>query len=195
MATERDHATSRGPTAPVLTGRRPAHEAREPERSLLVRWRPPMIPRPRPPSSRSVEPGQHVRRELPTLWCVDRERGIPRGAEAFLLSTGPHPGLVARGSVCCWPFLAARSDRIGTVGQHVIIEWVEVLPLPGAIPIELHASISRWGWTPSDSSAESLPAEFAEWIRHVWELGTQRQQEAAARVHRPRHGQPAPRST
>jgi hypothetical protein len=108
---------------------------------------------------------------LPTLLPVDRHRGIPRGASAYLLLTGWTSGLIARGHVQCAPFLAARRDRPGTVSQHVVVEWTQVLGLGDRIPLEiLQAEVPVAGWLPlmRDSSAVPLTDEHSELVRRLW---------------------------
>lgn len=128
---------------------------------VLLRWG--SIPSPRGAAARSAP------LLPPEVWCVDRERGIPRGADVFLMQTGPAPGLVARGVVSRPPFLAARSDRIGTVGQHIGVEWLELLSWSARIPIEvLDASVPECQWSTGLPAAEPLPADLAARVEHVW---------------------------
>lgn len=115
---------------------------------------------------------------LPTLLCVDKHRGIPRGANAYLLLTGWTSGLIARGSVLCAPFLSARLDRPGTVGQHVLVEWTQALGLGDRIPLEiLQAEIPEAGWLrpPMEASAVPLTGELSELVRRLWHLWIDRE--------------------
>lgn len=115
---------------------------------------------------------------LPTLLCVDKHRGIPRGAKAYLLLTGWTSGLIARGDVVCAPFLAARLDRPGTVGQHVVVEWTQALGLGDRIPLEiLQAQIPEAGWLPLtvETSAVPLTSELAQQVHRLWHLWIDRE--------------------
>lgn len=108
---------------------------------------------------------------LPTLLCVDKHRAIPRGASAYLLLTGWTSGLIARGNVLCAPFLAARLDRPGTVGQHVVVEWTQTLGLSERIPLEiLQAEMPEAGWPPLPKEASAVPLthEISELVRRLW---------------------------
>ena len=108
---------------------------------------------------------------LPTVLSVDRHRAIPRGASAYLLLTGWTSGLIARGDVLCAPFLAARLDRPGTVGQHVVVEWTQALGLGDRIPLEiLQAEVPDAGWLPltMDVSAVPLTEELSEQVSRLW---------------------------
>ena len=109
---------------------------------------------------------------LPPLLCVDRHRGIPRGASAYLMLTGWTCGLIARGDVLCAPFLGARLDRPGTVGQHVVVEWTQELGLGDRIPLEiLQAEIPEGGWLPltREASAVPLTKELADQVHRLWQ--------------------------
>ena len=128
---------------------------------VLLRWGP--VPAPRMAAARQAP------LLPPEVWCVDQERGIPRGADVFLMQTGQAPGLVARGVVSRPPFLAARSDQIGTVGQHIGVEWLELLSSSARIPIEvLDASVPEWQWSTGVPAAEPLPRDLAARVEHVW---------------------------
>lgn len=112
---------------------------------------------------------------MPTLMCVDGHRDIPRGASAYLLLTGWASGLIARGSLVCAPFLAARLDRPGTVGQHVLVRWTEVLGLGDRIPLEiLQAELPEAGWLAltGEASAMSLTARLTELVHRLWRVWT-----------------------
>lgn len=108
---------------------------------------------------------------LPTLVSVDKHRGIPRGASAYLVLTGWTSGVIARGRVLCAPFLAARLDRPGTVGQHVLVDWTQTLGLGDRIPLEvLQAEIPEAGWRSllMEASAVPLTNEFSELVHRLW---------------------------
>lgn len=129
---------------------------------VLLRWGPSQ-PMPRVLHARSVP----VR--PPDVWCVGQERGIARGSSVFLLHTGPAPGLVARGVVSRAPFIAAREDRIGTVGQHIGVEWQELHSLTTRIPLDvLVAAVPDWRWLPGEASGVVLPADLLECVERVW---------------------------
>jgi len=174
------HHPSHGRRTPALSmpteEPRVGHRAPVRESSLMVQWRRPTIPLPRGPMGSQDEAARQMPRALPTLWCVDQERGIPRGALAYLIATGQNPSLIARGHVHCRPFLAARSDRVGTVGHHVIVLWGEILAMPRALPLEvLQAWVPDWDWPTADGSAAAVPAEVTRRIDRVWNLWTGRQ--------------------
>jgi hypothetical protein len=129
---------------------------------VVLRWAP-SIPMPRGHHSRPVP----VR--PPDVWCVDQERGIARGSCVFLLHAGQAPGLVARGVVSRAPFLAAREDRIGTVGQHIGVEWQELHALTTRVPLDvLVAAVPDWLWLPDQGAAAVLPPDLVECLERVW---------------------------
>ncbi len=100
---------------------------------------------------------------------MDEERGIPRGSDVFLMSTGHGPGLVARGLVSRSPFLAARRDRVGTVAQHITVEWLELLSAAKRIPVEiLSAALPDRDWLPAEGAAVALPVDLVARIEQVW---------------------------
>lgn len=122
---------------------------------------------------------------LPTLLCVDKHRAIPRGASAYLLLTGWTSGLIARGNVLCAPFLAARPDRPGTVGQHVLVEWTQTLGFNERIPLEiLQAQMPEAGWPPlpKEASAVPLTQEISELIRRLWHTWIGREEEGSRSI-------------
>jgi hypothetical protein len=105
----------------------------------------------------------------PDLWCVDRQRRIPRGAGVFLLAQGSTCGLIGRGVVSRPPFLAARRDRPGTVAQHLLVEWAAVLAVPDRVPVELlQSEVPECDWCRTDRSALGLTATTAERLDLVW---------------------------
>jgi hypothetical protein len=105
----------------------------------------------------------------PELWCVDRQRLIPRGAGAFLLVRGSTCGLIGRGVVSRPPFLAARRDRPGTVAQHLLVEWTTVLAVTDRVPVEILASeVLECDWSRTDGSAFGLDSATAERLEVVW---------------------------
>lgn len=84
------------------------------------------------------------------------------------MHTGQAPGLVARGRVLRAPFLAARADRVGTVGQHITVEWLEVLSAAGRIPLDiLHIAAPDWSWHAA-APASVLPADLVERVERMW---------------------------
>ena len=129
---------------------------------VVLRWMP-SIPMPGGHHSRAVP----VR--PPEVWCVDQERGIARGSCVFLLHAGQPPGLVARGVVSRAPFLAAREDRIGTVGQHIGVEWLELHSLTTRIPLDvLVAAVPDWRWLPEEPAGVVLLPDLVECLERVW---------------------------
>jgi hypothetical protein len=105
----------------------------------------------------------------PELWCVDRQRLIPRGAGAFLLALGSASGLIGRGVVSRPPFLAARRDRPGTVAQHLLVEWTGVLAVPDRVPLELlQSEVPEYDWCRTDGSALGLSTATAARLDRVW---------------------------
>jgi hypothetical protein len=105
----------------------------------------------------------------PELWCVDKQRLIPRGAGAFLLVQGSTCGLIGRGVVSRPPFLAARRDRPGTVAQHLLVEWATVLAVPDRVPVELlQSEVPECDWSRTDRSALGLDPATAERLDLVW---------------------------
>lgn len=135
---------------------------------VVLRWSP-TVPLPRTPiGAPAVRPGGRAM-PLPTLLCVDDHRGIPRGASAYLQLTGWASGLIARGNVLCAPFLAARPNRPGTVGQHVVVDWTQALGLGERIPLELlEAEVPGVGWQATDASAVPLRNGLTEQVRRLW---------------------------
>jgi hypothetical protein len=156
-------APAKPPREPVVVRSAPDSIA-----AVLVCWDVSVpFPRTRTPGD-AVQPSER-RGTAPELWCVDRQRLIPRGASAFLLVQGSTCGLIGHGVVSRPPFLAARRDRPGTVAQHLLVEWTAVLAVPDRVPFELLASeVPECDWTRMDGSALGLGAAAAERLEVVW---------------------------
>jgi hypothetical protein len=136
--------------------------------AVLVCWDV-TVPFPRMPTRGDAVPRSGRRGTAPELWCVDKQRLIPRGAGAFLLVQGSTCGLIGRGVVSRPPFLAARRDRPGTVAQHLLVEWATVLAVPDRVPVELLASeVPECDWRRTDRAALGLNAATAERLDLVW---------------------------
>jgi hypothetical protein len=150
------------------TGDEVSRTERAEDSGVVLRWSP-TVPFPRTPmGAPPVRPGGSGM-PLPTLMCVDSHRGIPRGASAYLLLTGGPPGLIARGGVLCAPFLAARLDRPGTVGQHVLVEWTQYLGIGDRSPLEiLQDEIPEVAWQPLEVSVVPLTTGAATRVRRLW---------------------------
>ena len=87
-----------------------------------------------------------------------------------LMLQGRTRGLVGRGTVGSAPFTAGATDRPGTLGTHVLIEWDHLLPLDRRITGErLAAKVPQVAWADVYRDVLEVPDEVGAQLDLLWE--------------------------
>ena len=91
------------------------------------------------------------------------------GTRVHLMLQGHTRGLVGRGIVRSAPFRAGPSDRPGTLGTHVLIEWDRLRPITGRIPCERRThQVAAVNWAGTYSDVLEVPDEVGDELDQLW---------------------------
>jgi hypothetical protein len=102
-------------------------------------------------------------------WHISAGRVPPVGTRVHLMLQGHTRGLVGRGIVRSAPFRAGPTDRPGTLGTHVLIEWDQLLPITDPIPCErLAHQVPGVNWAGTYSDVLEVTDEVGEELDRLW---------------------------
>ena len=93
-------------------------------------------------------------------WHLGRGPVPAPDTRVHLMLQGHTRGLVGRGVVRSAPFRAGPTDRPGTVGTHVLIEWDRLLPIDERIPCDrLARQVPAMPWADTYRDVLEVPDE------------------------------------
>ena len=102
-------------------------------------------------------------------WHLGIGRVPAPGTGVQLILQGHTRGLVGRGVVRSAPFRAGPSDRPGTLGTHVLIEWDRLLPITERIPCERMAhQAPAVNWAGTYGDVLEVPDEVGDQLDRLW---------------------------
>ena len=79
-------------------------------------------------------------------------------------------GLVGRGVVRSAPFRAGPTDRPGTLGTHVLIEWNRLRPITDPIGCErLAHQVPAVNWAGTYSDVLEVPDQVGDELDRLWD--------------------------